>query len=37
MLAVTPAESLAPIRAAAIEATEQVGIAAADRPDWIRT
>ena len=34
-LAVTPAESLMPIRAAAIEATEQVGIAAAERPDWI--
>jgi 2'-5' RNA ligase len=33
-LAVTPAESLAPIRAAAIGATEQIGFAAADRPDW---
>jgi 2'-5' RNA ligase len=34
-LAVTPAESLAPIRAAAVRASEKIGFAAADRADWI--
>lgn len=34
-LAVTPAESLAPIRAAAVAATEKLGMTATDRPDWM--
>lgn len=34
-LAVTPAVSLAPIRAAAVAATQQAGITAIDRHDWI--
>jgi hypothetical protein len=33
-LPVTPAPSFAPIRAAAMAATEQVGITAIDRPGW---
>jgi hypothetical protein len=36
-LAVTPASSLAPIRAAATEATQQIGINATDRLGWTRT
>jgi 2'-5' RNA ligase len=34
-LAVTPTESLAPIRAAAVAATEELGMTPAGRPDWM--
>ena len=34
-LAVTPTESLAPIRAAAVAATEELGMTATDRRDWM--
>jgi 2'-5' RNA ligase len=34
MFAVTPAEALAPIRAAALTATQHAGVTPADRDDW---
>jgi 2'-5' RNA ligase len=34
-LAVTPTESLAPIRAAAVAATDELGMTATDRRDWM--